>query len=124
MTRYSLVTMSQSLFTCHVPIFNLCLFPFCTSLTHYALVPFLQSLAAFSAPLYTFTLMRPLWHLISARTVYISMHSLGTVPVSPLPSSLCPFWTRTITIKYCSISKSRANERVYYLTTSNTIRSQ
>ena len=58
----------------------------------------------------------PMWHLISACTVYISMHSLGTVPISLLPSSLCPFWTRTITIQYCSISKSRTNERVYYLT--------
>jgi len=87
-------------------------------LTHLLVVPFASSPATSSAPPYTCTLIHPLRLLILACTrrvalLFISMHSLGTVLVSILPSFTVPlFWTRIITIKFCSISKSCANDSV------------
>lgn len=68
-------------------------------------------------PSYTCTLIHPLRLLILACTcrvalLFISMHS-WVLYLSNFTFFYCALiWTRTITIKYCSISKSCANDSV------------
>src|SRR5712671_3458054 len=84
-------------------------------LTHPLVVPLKP--CSFQCPSYTCTLIHPLRLLILACTrrvasLYIyAFFGYCTCPI--LPSFTVPlFRTRTITIKYCSISKSCANDSV------------